>query len=257
MTTDTSFQWLGGKPPGPQSAQAGSCWRFILPLIGTGDLPVCRYSSDLFNRCAPDSQAGNLELILNLPPDIGPGIFTVRYSVEANPAIDGQFLLKILPEKPDSDTPDILGKIVQSNGLAIPKASAGPITGQTNRNAYGLQKAYQITVRREDILLPQLHRRVEKHKSLLVGRLSVSKGILPDIDLTAHFASGEDAQRCSRRQVKVFCMGAHIVIENIGKGEISGPDGQILKTGDSHKDWLAGEQFCLPGGINLTLEEVI
>lgn len=257
MTHDTSLQWLGGKPPGPQTAHAGSCWRFILPLSGAGSLPVCRYTSDLFNRCAPDPQAGPLELVLNLPPDIGPGIFSVMYSVEVQPAINGQFLLKILPAKSLNEEPDILKTGSESNGAAKPKTTTSPKIDRPAPRAYSLPNVYQVTVRRDNIPIPQLHRRVEKHKSLLVGKISVSKSILPDIDLTAHFATKADAHQCSRSQAKVYCMDARIVIENLGKSEIKGPDGRVLKTGDSHEDWQPGQRFYLPGGISLTLEEVI
>jgi hypothetical protein len=130
MTHDTTLQWLGGKPPGPQSAQAGSLWRFILPLVGAGSFPVCRYTSDLFNRCAPDPQAKPLELILNLPPDIVPGIYTVMYSVDVQPAINGQFLLKILPAKPVTGKPGIPQTGPEPNGSATPKPTTGPVVDQ-------------------------------------------------------------------------------------------------------------------------------
>jgi hypothetical protein len=257
MTHDTYLQWLGGKPPGPQSAQAGSCWRFTLPLADTGSLPVCHYTSELFKHCAPDPKAGPLELILNLPPDIEAGIYSVMYSVDVQPTINGQFLLKILPAKPVNEKPDMLQTDPEPCQSAKPKTNKGPQIGKPDPRAYGLQKVYRITVRRDNVPIPKLHRPIEKHKSLLVGKVSASKGILPDIDLTAHFATRDDAHQCSRSQAKVYCMGARIVIENLGKREINGPDGQVLKTGDSHSDWQPGQRFCLPGGINLTLEEVI
>lgn len=246
MTDCSHWQWQNGKQPGPQSATPGSCWRMVLPLTGDGNPPACHFDSDLFQICPPDPRAAPLELVLNLPANIDPGIHFIQFSFHTEPPITGRFPLKILAS--------------QAAGSS-PKASAPnpePVSvDQPGTPVFSPANALQVTATRDGKPIPALTRRLKKHKSLLIGKTSVSRGILPDIDLKPHFASRGDAKQCSRSQARIYRTGARVVLENLGKGSITGPDGRIIRSGESLDDWLPGQTAGLPGGITIKLEKII
>ena len=104
---------------------------------------------------------------------------------------------------------------------------------------------YRIIVRNAAASSSQFEIPVEKHKSLLIGKRSLSQGIFPDIDLKPYFSSSDDAGRCSRRQASVFCIDNNIFCKNIGKGSLETSDGKTIKPGESH-EWLPGQRLIVP-----------
>jgi hypothetical protein len=91
-----NWSFVGGAPPGPQSASAGTRWEFRLPVAGEGDTPECHWSSSLLKDGMYGVSDDGLAIWVELPRNLR-GVEKIHYHVKAEPPLDGFVMLKVLP----------------------------------------------------------------------------------------------------------------------------------------------------------------
>lgn len=268
-----SWIWTDKKPPGPQTAVAGSRWTFRLPVSGPAPAPPCHWSSPMLKEGEYSLSDDQLTLSLEVPAD-AKGVNKIHFRLDAEPPIEGFVLLKIIPKSQFRADPleakkdPVSFKNEASDGGGVssrldsrtePAALNSDVPGVAADD--DIQKpdplpegTYFIAVYRDQIPIRQLRTRIESHKSLLVGKFSRSKQIFPDIDLKAHFQSKDREKRCSREQARIFMKDERVLIRNLGKSDISISGNTDLETGGAHF-WALGEKIEIPGGLTLILEK--
>lgn len=277
-----SWTWKDGVPPGPQTARAGEPWTFRLPLQGSGPPPTIHWIDLPQGIAVRQSPADALTFIFDMPND-QEGIATLRFR-RGNNALEDTFLLKIMPARTTAAMPEpparaqpaaspaARGQVVaprpeealqrphfpQPEPTPTPEIkpasppAASAVSASNRVNPPSLSDAYEIQVFRGSTPIPQLTCPILPHKSLLVGKLSASRAIFPDIDLRAHFVDSQSENSCSRQQAKIYWSHGQIVLHNVGRSPITLVDGRLLSGGATH-DWRPGEEVTLPGGLSLRL----
>lgn len=268
---ESAWGWAGGGPPGPQSVNAGTKWVFRLPVTGTGDAPVCQWSSPFLKDGAYTVSDDTLTLSVDIPEQ-ETGIHKIHFKLSRGSNLEGFVFLKILrpggsenAAVQDADTfktdaaagtaslPPILQKKNQKNKAQPHTADdvSADLEPKTPRLPPG---RYFILVYRDNILIPELRTELHPHKSLAAGKFSHSKNIRPDLDFKPHFKSKDAARSCSREQAKIYWQNHRIILKNVGKADLKLPKDLDLETGGRHC-WQPGEMIGIPGGLTLTLEK--
>jgi hypothetical protein len=199
-------------------------------------------------------------MIVDIPVTLT-GIHHLNYQL-GNNALMGRLSLKILPA--ESFAPQ--AEAVPASGPAptppppepppaVSPTTTPPITVSVSMPATSLKGDYEVRVYRSGVLIAEKTQRLLRQKSLLIGKFSASKVVLPDIDLHGHFPDIQSEKQCSRRQAKVYWSEGRIVLQNEGKSPLTLPDGRQLSSTASH-DWQPGEAIGLPGGLSLRLEPI-
>ena len=251
------WTWEKGAPPGPQVAQAGTRWSFRLPLQGSGPAPNCVWSNLPGGVAAQQPTSDTLMLIVDIPADLS-GVHRLSYRIGDN-ALAGMLLLKILPA--DASAPQALVTPTPASPAAAPVVTPTPEPAVQTSSFQAASSAptsaptgdYEVRVYRGGTLIANKTQPLLRHKSLLVGKFSASKSILPDIDLSGQFPDMPSEGQCSRRQAKVYWSAGRVVLQNEGKSPLDLPDGRKLPPAATH-DWQPGEDVGLPGGLTLRLE---
>jgi len=130
--------------------------------------------------------------------------------------------------------------------------SAPEVNALTSAPRLDPNREYEIQVYRQGVRIPQLSRPLTPHKSLLVGKFSASRMVIPDIDLRSHFVNNQAEALCSRQQARIYWSHDRILLHNLGKSAIDLPNGLHLAKDEVYA-WTPGEEAKLPGGLTLHL----
>ena len=284
-----TWSWETNERPGPQTTHAGARWTFRLPL--RGDPPV-EWDIPDWAASARYPDPDPRKLVLDIPSDRH-GVHELKYRIGEG-TLWQPLWLKILPaqggrpvQQPDSGGADAArppGAQASSPGIAAgvadgsrsdePKAqpfataSPEPAARSTPSSSLATRSEkppepppltgdYEVQAFRAGTPLPDLTRRLEHHKSLLVGKRSFSSATFPDIDLKGRFADPDAERRCSRQQARVYWSEGRILLHNEGKSPIALPGGtEALAPGKTYA-WQPGEEVTLPGGLCLRLMPIM
>jgi len=134
------WKWAGGVSPGPQNTYSGERWQFRLPLKGSGQVPDCKWESDLWKQEELIFDSDHLSIAVDIP-DNAAGIHKVQYTVGCDPVITGNFFLKILKRQ---DAPQQSTQLNPGN--------------------------YSISIYRDGIVIPQLKTKIETNKNKNAAR---------------------------------------------------------------------------------------
>lgn len=266
---NNTWQWKPG-PPGPQTVQAGTRFDFRLPLEGFGSPPACQWSihfAGLINQ-APDDDP--LRLVLDIPPHEH-GFKKIHYKVHTDPPLTGVLHVRVLPQEqpkePETPGPQPEPNQAPNENWAKPEDGAPPkieppVAPEPEQQTPA-QGSHQFTPPPEP-LSPGIYQvqvyqgqrrktqvRLDPQKSIVVGRQSVSKGIIPDVDVAKLVTDRQELQTISREQLKVYWQKGRIVLRNTGKNAVSADNGQIPS--QAKQFWQPGERVYLPGGLYFIL----
>lgn len=261
VSKDSDWRWVTTSP-GAQTVSPCQRWEFRLPIQFSGRPPRCRWRSELLKDGKYTISDDTLSISIDIPAQ-AKNVYKVYYQLDGSPPLEGFVFLKVFP--PNSSEMNSVNPYgeTEENVKTNPTPSPQKIVEPTLPSPSEIKPKeppplpageYFVSVYRENIAIPQLKKRIETHKSLTVGKFSMSKNIWPDIDLKPHFKSKDISRRCSRRQAKIYWQDGRIIIKNLGKFHLDLSEGRYLETDDIHY-WQSGEGIEIPGGLTLFLEK--
>jgi hypothetical protein len=249
-------------PPTCLEVKAGTTIELCLDIEWLGEPALIRWEPTRLGKgtlqtdqCEPRRASVTIP-----PPQLG--LFVVSYEILGSPTIQGMLLLRTAPSSlddlPTPQPPDMSRMQVSEKPAFSPESNQSEVVTSVRSSSQTrvLPKGdYMAEVWCGDRRIDELTQMLPPHRRIIVGRYSVSLGLLPDIDLVGHFPTEESESFCARRQACIYWQGREIQIHNLGLNPLEHvlPDGTREALPHMHR-WALNERIELPGGLSLLLQ---
>jgi len=276
------IQWTD--PPLKRITLISGCkWEYHLPLYHAPEITLTWHSDILpqgaFHAAKEDSLSVEVEIPADMPPCFGEiyykaedggqelkGSIIVRIQSSASlpthtKILSGKNITREQPVKKNQTSKRGRSILREQKETLRSKKVPGKISeekaaGSNAKEALAQGSSYCIEVLKNNLPVSGLRCRVEKDKTITIGKYSATYGI-PDLNLLGHFDSPKLEKGCSRRHAEVFWANQKIYIRILGQCGMR----HLTETGEPGKSlkgeycWPPGEVLIIPGKLRIVLKK--
>ena len=247
---------------------SGGKWNYHLPLYHTPEIRLIWHSDILSRRAFHAAKDDSLSVTIEIPANMPSCFGEIYYRAEdGDHEVEGSIIVRIqsfvtLEQTVKKNLVSPKGRSILREKKETPRNKEVPEKISEEKAAASITNealargSYYIEVMKNNLPVSGLKCRVEKNKTITIGKCSGTYGI-PDLDLLGHFDSPKLEKGCSRRHAEVFWANQKIYIRILGQHGMK----HLTKTGEPGKIfkgeycWPPGEVLIIPGKLRIVLKK--